>query len=59
MPLTDTAIRGVKPPDKPQKLFLRQMPVSFCCSGTKDWRVKYRFQGREKLRSSAHTPGFR
>ena len=50
MPLTDTAIRGIKPADKARKffdgngLFLYVAP-----SGTKSWRVKYRFQGREKL----------
>ena len=50
MPLTDTAIRGVKPTDKPQKLFDGNGLFLFVTpSGTKSWRVKYRFQGREKL----------
>ena len=50
MPLTDTAIRGVKPADKPQKLFDGNGLFLFVApSGAKSWRVKYRFQGREKL----------
>lgn len=50
MPLTDTAIRGVKPTDKPQKLFDGNGLFLFVApSGTKSWRLKYRFQGREKL----------
>ena len=50
MPLTDTAIRGVKPVDKPQKLFDGNGLFLFVApSGAKSWRVKYRFQGREKL----------
>ena len=48
--LTDTAIRGVKPTDKPQKLFDGNGLFLFVApSGAKSWRVKYRFQGREKL----------
>jgi hypothetical protein len=50
MSLTDTAIRGVKPTDKAQKLFDGNGLFLFVApSGTKSWRVKYRFQGREKL----------
>ena len=50
MPLTDTAIRGIKPKDKPQKLFDGNGLFLFVApSGTKSWRWKYRFQGREKL----------
>ncbi len=50
MPLADTAIRGVKPTDKPQKLFDGNGLFLFVApSGAKSWRVKYRFQGREKL----------
>ena len=50
MPLTDTAIRAVKPLDKPQKLFDGNGLFLFVApSGTKSWRVKYHFQGREKL----------
>ena len=50
MPLTDTAIRGIKPSDKSQKLFDQNGLFLFVTpSGTKSWRVKYRFQGKEKL----------
>jgi len=50
MPLTDTAVRGVKPADNPQKLFDGGGLFLFVApSGVKSWRVKYRFQGREKL----------
>ena len=50
MPLTDTAIRKAKPKDKPFKLsdsgglYLLVQP-----SGSKWWRYKYRFAGKEKL----------
>ncbi|WP_374479511.1 tyrosine-type recombinase/integrase [Zoogloea sp.] len=49
MPLTDTAIKSAKPTDKAQKLadekglFLLLHP-----NGSKYWRMKYRFEGREK-----------
>lgn len=52
MPLTDTAIRNAKPTDKPIKLadekglFLLVHP-----NGSKYWRMKYRFGGKEKLLS--------
>ena len=50
MPLTDTAIRAAKPADKPQKLFDGNGLFLFIApSGAKSWRLKYRFQGREKL----------
>ncbi len=50
MPLTDTAIRGIKPSDKSQKFFDQNGLFLFVTpSGTKSWRVKYRFQGKEKL----------
>jgi integrase len=50
MPLTDVEIRNAKPDAKPRKLadekglFLLVSP-----SGSKLWRLKYRFAGREKL----------
>ncbi|WP_026688130.1 tyrosine-type recombinase/integrase [Azovibrio restrictus] len=50
MALTDTAVRNAKPADKPIKmadekgLFLLINP-----NGTKYWRQKYRFDGKEKL----------
>lgn len=50
MPLTDTAIRGAKPAPKPQKFFDGNGLFLFVApSGVKSWRVKYPFQGREKL----------
>lgn len=57
MPLTDTAIRAVKTSEKQQKffdgngLFLLVAP-----SGSKIWRFKYRFQGKEKLISFGQYP---
>ncbi|KRS11514.1 integrase [Roseovarius atlanticus] len=50
MPLTDTAIRNLDPREKPfkisdsQGLFLLVNP-----NGSRLWRFKYRFNGREKL----------
>lgn len=52
MPLTDAAVRNAKPTDKPFKLaderglFLLVTP-----GGGKWWRLKYRFEGKEKLLS--------
>ena len=49
MPLTDTAIKALKPKDKPYKefdgggLYLEVAP-----KGGKWWRLKYRFGGKEK-----------
>ncbi len=50
MSLTDTAIRGAKPKGKPQKLFDGNGLFLFIPpKGVKSWRLKYSFQGREKL----------
>ncbi|MDR1660638.1 MAG: Arm DNA-binding domain-containing protein, partial [Desulfovibrio sp.] len=50
MALTDTALRAVRPGDKPQKLFDGNgLFLLVSPSGTKAWRFKYRFHGREKL----------
>ena len=58
MPLTDTAIRAAKPLDKPQKLFDGNGLFLFVSThGTKSWRVKYTFQGREKLLTLGTYPG--
>ncbi len=52
MPLTVTSIRNARPAEKPIKLFdggglfLQVMP-----NGGKWWRLKYRFDGKEKLLS--------
>jgi integrase len=49
MPLTDSACKNAKPSEKPRKLsdsaglYLEVMP-----SGSKYWRMKYRFAGKEK-----------
>lgn len=49
MPLTDKACKAAKPAEKPRKLadsqglYLEIMP-----GGAKYWRLKYRFQGKEK-----------
>lgn len=57
MPLSDTAIRKIKPRDKPFKvsdekgLFLFVTP-----SGGTLWRLKYRFDGKEKLISFGAYP---
>ena len=50
MPLTDNAIKALKPQDKPYKasdekgLFLLVNP-----NGSRYWRLKYRFGGKEQL----------
>jgi integrase len=57
MPLTDTAIKKIKPGDKPVKLsdgkglYLMVNPV-----GSKLWRWKYRFLGKEKVMSLGAYP---
>ena len=49
MPLTDTAIRTAKPTDKAVKLFDGGgLSLEIAPSGGKWWRLKYRFQGKEK-----------
>ena len=49
MPLTDTAIRNAKPGAKPAKLFdERGLFLLVTPAGGKWWRLKYRFDGKEK-----------
>ena len=49
MPLTATAIRKAKPREKPRKLYdSRGLYLEIAPRGTKAWRFKYRFAGREK-----------
>ena len=49
MALTDTAIRRVKPQEKPYKLFDEKgMYLHVSAAGSKLWRLKYRFAGKEK-----------
>lgn len=50
MALTDTAIRNAKAAEKPQKLFDGGGLFLFITkAGAKSWRLKYSFQGKEKL----------
>ena len=49
MPLTDTAIRKAKPGDKPVRLFDGGgLYLELAPNGGKWWRLKYRFEGKEK-----------
>jgi integrase len=49
MPLTDTSIRAVKPGEKSVKLFDGGgLYLELTPSGGKWWRLKYRFEGKEK-----------
>ena len=57
MPLTDTALRAAKPTEKAQKLFDGNgLYLIITPTGTKSWRLKYRFQGKEKLISLGPYP---
>ncbi|WP_155754226.1 tyrosine-type recombinase/integrase, partial [Burkholderia vietnamiensis] len=50
MPLTDTAIKKAKPADKPVKMFDGGgMFLLVTPTGQRYWRLKYRFDGKEKL----------
>jgi len=57
MPLKDVEIRAIKPGDRPLKLFdghglfLLVQPT-----GSKLWRLKYRWQGKERLLSLGPYP---
>lgn len=49
MPLTDATIRNAKPGEKPIKLFdERGLYLEVSPTGGKWWRLKYRFDGKEK-----------
>ena len=49
MPLTNTAIRNVKPGNKPIRLFdERGLYLEVSPTGGKWWRLKFRFEGKEK-----------
>jgi integrase len=57
MPLTDTAIRTAKPTGKPQKLTDGGgLFLLISSKGGKWWRLKYRFEGKEKLLSLGTYP---
>jgi integrase len=50
MPLTDTAIRAAKPAEKPYKVTDGQgLYLLVAPTGSRLWRFKYRFAGKEKL----------
>lgn len=52
MALTDTLIKNTKPTDKTQKLFDGNgLYLEVTSKGSKRWRFKYRFTGKEKLLS--------
>jgi len=49
MPLTDVTLRNAKPSDKPVRMFDGGgLYVEIAPSGGKLWRLKYRFDGKEK-----------
>jgi hypothetical protein len=57
MPLTDTAIRGSKPADRPFKIYDRDgLFVLVNPSGSKLWRWRYRADGKEKLMALGEYP---
>lgn len=57
MALTDTTIRNAKPGAKPVKLFdERGLFLIVTPTGGKWWRLKYRFEGKEKLLSLGTYP---
>ncbi|MDQ2094353.1 tyrosine-type recombinase/integrase [Rhodalgimonas zhirmunskyi] len=50
MPLNDAQIRNLKPKDKPYKISdFEGLYLDIRPSGSKLWRMKYRFKGKEKL----------
>ena len=50
MALTDTAVRGAKPGNRPYKIYDRDgLFLLINPSGSKLWRWRYRFDGKEKL----------
>ena len=57
MPLTDTAIRNAKPGEKPAKMFdERGLFLLVTPTGGKWWRLRYKFDGKEKLLSLGTYP---
>jgi hypothetical protein len=50
MPITDALIRNTKPADRPLKLFDGDgLFLLIKSNGSRGWRFKYRFEGRERL----------
>lgn len=57
MALTDTEIKGAKPSEKPYKLYDRDGLFALVKpNGSKLWRLKYVFQGKEKLMALGEYP---
>jgi integrase len=57
MALTEFTVRAAKPATKDAKLFdERGLYLLVCANGSKLWRLKYRFSGREKLLSLGAYP---
>ena len=57
MPLTNTAIRNAKPSNKPIRLFdERGLYLEISPTGGKWWRLKFRFEGKEKRLSLGDYP---
>ena len=57
MALTDTAIRATKPREKPYKVYDRDgLFLLVNPSGSKLWRWRYRFDGKEKLMALGEYP---
>ena len=59
--LTDTQLKSVKPKDKPFKISDGTVPGLFVyvpATGTKIFRLKYSFQGKEQLLTLGHYPAF-
>lgn len=57
MPLTDTAVRTAKPGEKPIKMFdERGLFLIVTPTGGKWWRLRYKFDGKEKLLSLGTYP---
>ncbi|MCB1642357.1 MAG: integrase arm-type DNA-binding domain-containing protein [Xanthomonadales bacterium] len=57
MPLTDTAVRGAKPEEKPRRLYdSRGLYLEVSPAGGRWWRLKYRFGGKEKRLSLGTYP---
>ncbi|BCQ24707.1 integrase arm-type DNA-binding domain-containing protein [Caballeronia sp. NK8] len=57
MPLTDVAIRNARPTEKTRRLWdAGGLYLEITTSGSKLWRLKYRFDGREKRLSFGRYP---
>ncbi len=57
MALTDTAIRGAKAGKEPFKVYDREgLFLLVNPSGSKLWRWRYRFEGKEKLMAMGEYP---